>query len=127
MSSQKRLGNRRTWIAGAALLVILALSFASRPQPAVSLQPLESAGEHLAVSSLVVRVQPVYSVTESYSGLVVSRRQSPLGFRIGGRLAEVFVDEGERVARHVRRDARCLVLKILANQAKRLAKTWGYA
>jgi multidrug efflux pump subunit AcrA (membrane-fusion protein) len=51
----------------------------------------------LPVETETVQRVSGYEVTEEFSGRVVARRRSLLGFDRGGILAEVGVDEGDRV------------------------------
>ena len=52
----------------------------------------------LPVQIVTAGWQPTFEIRERIAGRVVSRRRSELGFDRGGRLAEVRVDEGDRVA-----------------------------
>ena len=53
--------------------------------------------EILPVSVKQIKVVEKYQVKHLYTGTVVSRRQTDLGFERTGKLVEVWVDEGEKV------------------------------
>jgi RND family efflux transporter MFP subunit len=60
--------------------------------------PPEPASNALVVESLRVESLSGYAVAERYTGRVVSRRSSELGFPRAGQLVEVLVEEGDSVA-----------------------------
>ena len=78
-----------------------ALSAASSPSP-----PIESLGVDAstagprALSVETIQIEPVssYSASREYTGTIVARRVSELGFERSGRLESVHVDEGVSVA-----------------------------
>ena len=51
----------------------------------------------LAVETAVLKSVTQYSVERSYTGEIVARRTSDLGFEQGGTLVEILVEEGDRV------------------------------
>ncbi|NJM81116.1 MAG: efflux RND transporter periplasmic adaptor subunit [Tabrizicola sp.] len=50
------------------------------------------------VSAMTVQLMENYSVTRRFTGQIEAEAQGELGFEFGGRIAEVTVDEGDRVA-----------------------------
>jgi membrane fusion protein, multidrug efflux system len=50
------------------------------------------------VSAMKVQLVESYSVTRRFTGQIEAEAQGELGFEFGGRIAEVTVDEGDRVA-----------------------------
>lgn len=91
-----RAGLRRTGLRLALVLLLLAgawMAFArdetpSDPTPVVAPIP---------VRLTEVVMLDAFSVSDRIAGRVTSRRRSDVGFERGGRLAEIFVDEGDRV------------------------------
>lgn len=86
---------------GAALAAGLGLTWTMAGQeqapagpPAAVASPLSAA---LQVETLGIRLQDSYRARTVFTGRVQARRDSPLGFETGGRLAEVRVREGDRV------------------------------
>ncbi|MEM9214809.1 MAG: efflux RND transporter periplasmic adaptor subunit [Cyanobacteria bacterium P01_F01_bin.150] len=53
----------------------------------------------LPVQTLVLESVPAYQVERTYSGKIVARRSSDLGFEQAGTLVDVLVDEGDAVAK----------------------------
>ena len=78
-------GNR--WIAGAALALALSACGGGGPDH-VPARPV-----------LVARPQPATGVARSFPGEIRAREESPLAFRVGGKLVRRDVDVGDRVAR----------------------------
>lgn len=80
-------GRRRIrWMVGAALTLALAACGGGSPEPAAA-RPV-----------LVARPQPIHGVAQSYPGEIRAREESPLAFRVGGKLVRREVDVGDRVA-----------------------------
>ena len=81
-------GRRRIrWTAGAMFALALSACGAGQPEPAPA-RPV-----------MVARPQPAPGVARSFPGEVRAREESPLAFRIGGKLVRREVDVGDRVAR----------------------------
>ena len=99
-----------------AALVLTALSRRSAEGPLVP----TSAPEALSVSVETVEVSPNLTLNEAFSGLVVARRTSQLGFSASGRISRITVDVGERVRagqQLAKLDTRDLQASLLAAQA----------
>jgi RND family efflux transporter MFP subunit len=87
-----------------ALLVVgtvgaLALAGALLPSLDHASASDEPPDQAIPVETLRVESRSGYAVNEHYTGLVVSRRSSDLGFPRSGELVEVLVDEGDAVGR----------------------------
>ena len=76
------------------LLVLVALTQRSSEGPFIP----ETAPEALRVSVLSAELGESLMLEESFSGLIVARRTSQLGFAAGGRVVDVEVDIGDRVS-----------------------------
>lgn len=77
-----------------AILALAALTRRSVEGPLV----VTSAPEALAVSVMEADLSETLDIEESFSGLIVARRTSQLGFAGSGRIANIRVDVGDRVA-----------------------------
>lgn len=75
------------------LLALIALTQRSSEGPFIP----EAAPEALRVTVIPAQLQETLTLEESFSGLVVARRTSQLGFAAGGRVTGVDVDVGDRV------------------------------
>jgi multidrug resistance efflux pump len=67
---------------------------------AVKASPSEETSGRVNIMPVsVVKIQPVnvYTSTNLYTGKVVPRRRSQLGFEVSGRIADLVVDEGDHV------------------------------
>ncbi|MEO1006643.1 MAG: efflux RND transporter periplasmic adaptor subunit [Cyanobacteria bacterium J06638_38] len=53
----------------------------------------------LPVKTTQIQLTKIYQTQQSYTGEVIARRKSEVGFERGGKLVEVLVDEGDRVKR----------------------------
>lgn len=85
----------RAAFAGCALaLAALVLALASSS----STDDEEDSSVALPVVTVRVAMRPGFEVRERLAGRVVSPRKSELGFERGGRVAQVAVDDGDRVA-----------------------------
>ena len=78
-------GNR--WIAGVALVLALSACGGDAPDR-VPARPV-----------LVAQPEPASGVARSFPGEIRAREESPLAFRVGGKLVRREVDVGDRVAR----------------------------
>lgn len=76
-------------------LILLALSKRSAEGPLV----ITEAPKAISVDVQTVSLVDSVSLEESFSGLVVARRSSSLGFSGSGRIASIAVDVGDRVRR----------------------------
>ena len=76
------------------LLVLVALTQRSSEAPFIP----QAAPDALQVSVLAIELSETLTLEESFSGLVVARRTSRLGFPAGGRVVDVDVDIGDRVS-----------------------------
>ncbi|GGJ98527.1 efflux RND transporter periplasmic adaptor subunit [Luteimonas terricola] len=84
-------GTRGTlWIAGAALVLLLALAISGCGDGAPDVIPPRPV--------LVAQPQPAAGVARSFPGEIRAREESPLAFRVGGKLVRREVDVGDRVA-----------------------------
>jgi RND family efflux transporter MFP subunit len=92
--SRRRL--RLTVMMGAALLLaLIALGAAvNRPGP-----ERPDMTEPLVVSTLAARWSPGYVSRSRFVGRVEAARESQVGFELGGRVAAIAVDDGDRVTR----------------------------
>jgi RND family efflux transporter MFP subunit len=93
--------NRRTL--GAGLATFLTMSVIATglvtARSEVPAAPDPSATVHaLPVEVVQLRPQSGYELRRTFSGRVQARKQSVLGFELGGRLLQVHVDEGDLVA-----------------------------
>ncbi|MFT5172190.1 MAG: RND family efflux transporter MFP subunit [Gammaproteobacteria bacterium] len=75
-----------------AVAMLLVVGGSVRAQSAA-----DKAASILPIKALRVQHVDHYQVEESYAGRIVSRRSSNLGFERGGRIAEMLVEEGDRV------------------------------
>lgn len=75
------------------LLVLVALTQRSAEGPFIP----EAAPEALTVLVAPAEISETLTLNESFSGLVVARRTSQLGFSAGGRVISIEVDIGDRV------------------------------
>jgi RND family efflux transporter MFP subunit len=75
------------------LLALIALTQRSSEGPFIP----EAAPDALRVTVVSAQLQETLTLQESFSGLVVARRTSQLGFSAGGRVIGVDVDVGDRV------------------------------
>ncbi len=87
-------------LAGLVIVLTAAVGLAwamtgEREVPARAGNPKSTA---LPVEMIRIRLQDGYSARTVFTGRVEARRDSPLGFETGGRLAEVRVREGDRVS-----------------------------
>jgi RND family efflux transporter MFP subunit len=78
-------------LAGGAMAVLLA---GNGKEPSES----EPAGRPLPVETVRVESSPGYTIERRFAGRVEAGRTSEAGFELGGRVAEVAVDEGDVVA-----------------------------
>lgn len=53
----------------------------------------------ISVETTNVSFEPAFTATEKFSGIVAAKRSSQLGFPAGGRIADLRVDLGDRVAK----------------------------
>lgn len=75
-------------------------SFARLPSPlnqASTASPPQSVANSLAVETLVAKPVDSYRETRSYTGTLIARRSSELGFERAGQLQQILVREGDRV------------------------------
>ena len=86
-------------VQGALLLLTLAFGvyFVQGRNANKSTEGTTSVVEMLAVETAVLKSVTQYSVERSYTGEIVARRTSDLGFEQGGTLVEILVEEGDRV------------------------------
>lgn len=90
------IGRHRWLVAGVVFLGVCATTIgASRTEPVEA--PFEAPTGPLPVATTQIEVVDAFRVRERVAGRIVSRRRSDLGFERGGRLAEVRVEEGDRV------------------------------
>ena len=75
----------------------------------------------ISVNVTPVRYSSELEIQEQYSGLVMARRSSSLGFEAGGRIAEISADIGDQVAEGqvlARLDTRSLNARLQASEAQ---------
>ncbi len=60
----------------------------------------------LAVQTIAVEPVSAYQVARQYTGTIVARRTSQLGFELAGKLEQLYVDEGDSVTAGAASDAR---------------------
>ena len=99
--SRKKLTNRQLLGITFAGLVLLALAIAiyfNLPAPtAIADTSAEQNINPMPVSAMTVRQVSSISQKRSYTGMVRARSRSDLGFELPGTIAQVLVDEGDRV------------------------------
>lgn len=109
----------------AATLVVLAAAVAIGAKVGARAIPPEDAEAPKAIDSVTVGVEPAEPVTgylreRVYTGSLVARRRSVLAFERSGKIVELLVDEGDRVAKDqplARLDTRRLGAKRAQTQA----------
>lgn len=85
-----------------ASILLLGVGFSlgkiSPPQPGA--KPVVSTKQTNILPVKTTEIEPVdsYSTTQTYTGEVTALRTSEVGFERGGKLVEVFVEEGDRVS-----------------------------
>ena len=93
--------SRRIWVLAAAPLVLAGLGFAALPGPESSVEgPPRS--RPLAVRTVAVQPVSAYQAARAYTGTIVARRTSQLGFELPGKLTQLDVDEGDVVTTGMR-------------------------
>ena len=99
--SSSRPSKQRWWylVQGTLLLLTLAFGiyFIQSRNADKSTEGTASAVKMLAVKTAVLKPVTQYSVERAYTGQIVARRTSDLGFEQGGTLVEILVEEGDRV------------------------------
>ena len=99
-----------------ALLVLVALTQRSADGPFIP----EAEPEALSVTVAPAYIRETLILNESFSGLVVARRTSQLGFSAGGRVIRIEADVGDRVQAGQplgKLDARSLTAQLAASRA----------
>ena len=77
------------------LLIAAALAVAMKYRHATS--QTNAVVEPLPVAVIKATEVPTYTVTRWFTGRIVPRRSSDVGFELNGRVARVLVDDGEQV------------------------------
>lgn len=98
--SIKKITNWQLFI---AILALLGLGFwlgqRFQPQQPTSVKPTSNKQTNiLPVETTVIEPVGSYSTTQTYTGEVTALRTSEVGFERGGKLIEVFVEEGDRIS-----------------------------
>lgn len=85
---------RRYWAFGPVLLVAIALLLSATLRS----NGAEQAEKHLLhTASVQLHEQPAYEVERRFAGRVAARQDTDVGFELGGRVASMHVNDGERV------------------------------
>ena len=96
-SSLPKLNLRRWQLWGLLPLVLLPIGAIAANKVLSSSEQDAAITQALPVETLVVEAVDEYRVARSYSGELVARRSSELGFELGGQVVEILVDEGDAV------------------------------
>ena len=93
------LGSRVRRVAMGVVVVVFLLAGIGFTVVAKSDSPVETPAQFRALSVQTITVEPVssYQTARAYTGAVVARRTSQLGFESAGKVAEIFVNEGDSV------------------------------
>ncbi|MGI9517068.1 MAG: efflux RND transporter periplasmic adaptor subunit, partial [Pirellulaceae bacterium] len=87
----------RTALASLAVIVALALATLALSHRADSDIDRLTLEEAMPVSTLTVQAANSYEVTRRYTGTIVAKRKSDLGFELDGKLIQLFTDQGDTV------------------------------
>ena len=97
VNAVKRQSKRRRWLGWLPLLLLPVAGIAAYAmlRPTSELVPEISV---LPVETIAVESVSSYRVQRSYTGEIVARRRSDLGFERAGTVVQILVDEGDRVS-----------------------------
>ncbi len=110
---QRLLRNLAALLVGSALVTVVVAAVRSGSERAAHVR-----SNGLPVQIVIAHSQDAYDVTRDFTGEVMARRTSDIGFELGGRVVEILVEEGDDV--HIGQDLARLDTSRLAVERLRL-------